>query len=90
MIPLRIRDPFRRAINARHDSTEQKAAHVGPPRDSGHFLRIHRSLIVNMRRIKELQLAEHGEYVVVLEGGVRLQSGRTYHDRIKSATANPW
>jgi two-component system LytT family response regulator len=54
------------------------------------FLRIHRSLIVNVRRIKEIQAGAHADYVIVLDTGVRLQSGRTYHDRIKALTANPF
>jgi two-component system LytT family response regulator len=54
------------------------------------FVRIHRSLIVNLRRIKEIQPAGHGEFVLLLHSGVRLQSGRTYHERIKALTANPF
>jgi two-component system LytT family response regulator len=52
------------------------------------FLRIHRSLIVNVGRIRELQPAGHGEYVVVLTSGVRLQSGRSYHDKVKGLVSN--
>jgi two-component system LytT family response regulator len=54
------------------------------------FLRIHRSLIVNVGRIKELQPAGHGEYVVVLRSGVRLQSGRSYHEKVKALASNPF
>jgi two-component system LytT family response regulator len=54
------------------------------------FLRIHRSLIVNVGRIKELMPAGHGEYVVVLRSGVRLQSGRSYHDKLKALASNPF
>jgi two-component system LytT family response regulator len=54
------------------------------------FVRIHRSLIVNLRRVKEIQPAGHGEFVLLLHSGVRLQSGRTYHERIKALTANPF
>jgi two-component system LytT family response regulator len=54
------------------------------------FLRIHRSLIVNVSRIKELQPAGHGEYVVVLRSGVRLQSGRSYHEKLKALASNPF
>ncbi len=54
------------------------------------FLRIHRSLIVKVGRIKELQPAGHGEYVVLLQSGVRLQSGRSYHDRLKALASNPF
>jgi two-component system LytT family response regulator len=54
------------------------------------FVRIHRSVIVNVRRIRELQPVMHGEYVIQLENGARLQSGRMYSDRVKALTANPF
>ena len=54
------------------------------------FVRIHRSFIVNLRRVKEIQPASHGEYMLLLHSGVRLQSGRTYHERIKALIANPF
>jgi two-component system LytT family response regulator len=54
------------------------------------FVRIHRSLIVNLRRVKEIRPASHGECVLLLHNGVRLQSGRTYHERIKALIANPF
>jgi len=53
------------------------------------FLRIHRSIIVNCARIKEMHSGEHGEYVITLRDGVRLQSGRTYADRLKALVNNP-
>ncbi len=58
--------------------------------DPERFLRIHRSLIVNVRYIAELETGPHGEYVVVLQGGARLQSSRTYHEKIKRWAANPF
>ena len=54
------------------------------------LLRIHRSVIVNVRRIKELQPVMHGEYVVTLANGVRLQSGRMYNEKLRSLAANPF
>ncbi len=54
------------------------------------FLRIHRSIIVNIGRIKEMHSAMHGEYLVVMRSGVRLQSSRTYHAKLKALTANPF
>jgi two-component system LytT family response regulator len=54
------------------------------------FVRIHRSFIVNLRRVKEIQPASHGEYMLMLQSGLRLQSGRTYHERIKALIANPF
>lgn len=58
--------------------------------DSGRFLRIHRSHIVNLRRIAQLWSIAHGQYVIELKSGQRLQSGRTYGERIRSALANPF
>jgi len=54
------------------------------------FLRIHRSIIVNTSRIKELQSGPHGEYVITLESGVRLQSGRSYSEKLKAMSENPF
>jgi two-component system LytT family response regulator len=54
------------------------------------FLRIHRSLVVNVRHIQELETGPHGEYIVVLKGGTRLQSSRSYHEKIKRWAANPF
>jgi two-component system LytT family response regulator len=58
--------------------------------DPGLFLRIHRSLIVNVKHIQELETGPHGEYVVVLHGGTRLQSSRSYHEKIKRWASNPF
>ena len=54
------------------------------------FMRIHRSLIVNKRCIKEIQPAAHGEYVLTLRSGARLKSGRTYDRSIRDWAANPF
>ncbi len=54
------------------------------------FVRIHRSVIVNVKRIKELQPALHGEYVITLGNGVRLQSGRLYNAKLRALAENPF
>ncbi|HEX6637307.1 MAG TPA: LytTR family DNA-binding domain-containing protein [Steroidobacteraceae bacterium] len=54
------------------------------------FLRIHRSLIVNAKQVQELETGPHGEYVIVLKGGARLQSSRSYTEKIKRWAANPF
>src|SRR5215475_6077135 len=58
--------------------------------DSNRFLRIHRSHIVNVRRIAQLWSIAHGQNEVELKSGQRLQSGRTYNERIRRALANPF
>ncbi len=54
------------------------------------FVRIHRSVIVNVQRIKELQPALHGEYAITLANGVRLQSGRLYNAKLRALAENPF
>jgi two-component system LytT family response regulator len=54
------------------------------------LLRIHRSIIVNLGRIKNLQPGAHGEYVITLRDGARLQSGRTYSSRLRALVNNPF
>jgi two-component system LytT family response regulator len=51
--------------------------------DPDQFLRVHRSRIVNARKIKELQPLFRGEYDIRLQDGTRLESGRGYRDRIQ-------
>jgi two-component system LytT family response regulator len=58
--------------------------------DPAIFLRIHRSVIVNVTRIRELQPVMHGEYTITLADGARLQSGRNYSERLRALAANPF
>lgn len=44
--------------------------------DPRHFARIHRSTIVNIRRIKEIQPWFHGHHIVILETGEQLRMSR--------------
>ena len=46
--------------------------------DSEQFVRIHRSVIVNVQQIKELQPVNSGEYIVVLKDGKELSCSRGY------------
>src|SRR4030095_7143124 len=47
------------------------------------FIRIHRSIIVNLERIGGLELRESGEYEVVLKSKVRLRMSRRYRKRVQ-------
>jgi two-component system LytT family response regulator len=58
--------------------------------DSARFVRIHRSLIVNAERIRNVQSASHSEYLVTLPGGVQLRSGRTYRETMQRFISNPF
>src|SRR5262249_54808787 len=50
--------------------------------DSEKFLRIHRSTIINLERVKELQPWFHGDYVVILKDGTQLTSSRSYREQL--------
>lgn len=50
--------------------------------DPRHFIRIHRSHIINASRIKELRPQGQGEYSVVLSDGTELKLSKTYKDRV--------
>jgi len=52
--------------------------------DPSTFVRIHKSVIVNVDRLKELEASSHGEYTVILRDGKRLRSGRVYGGRLKA------
>lgn len=50
--------------------------------DSSKFLRIHRSTLVNLDRIQELQPLFHGDYVVRLLDGTELTLSRNHRERL--------
>jgi two-component system, LytTR family, response regulator len=52
------------------------------------FARIHRSTIVNVKRIRSVQPQFHGEYIVTLVSGEQLRSGRTYHETLRRLVSN--
>jgi two-component system LytT family response regulator len=49
---------------------------------AGKFMRISRSIIVNLDRIKECQPLFYGDYVVILHNGAKLSMSRNYRDRL--------
>jgi two-component system LytT family response regulator len=53
--------------------------------DAGRFVRIHRSTIVNMDRIRELQPAFHGDHVLLLQDGTELTLSRSFRERMEAA-----
>jgi two-component system, LytTR family, response regulator len=51
--------------------------------DPEQFVRIHRSLIVNIERVRELRPLPHGDYTVVLDNAQQLTLTRSYRDRVQ-------
>jgi len=52
--------------------------------DAKRFIRIHRSTIVNIDRVRKLTPAFAGEYAVVLADGTKLRLSRGYHERMQT------
>jgi two-component system LytT family response regulator len=57
--------------------------------DPTRFLRIHRSAIVNLDRVREMQPWFSGEYTVILRDGTQLRLSRVYRDRLESWMHGP-
>lgn len=57
-------------------------SHLEKQLDPVKFVRIHRSTIVNIEKVKELKAHFRGEYFVILANGTKLKSSRTYHDAV--------
>jgi two-component system LytT family response regulator len=53
--------------------------------DPARFLRVHRSLIVQLSRVAEVESLASGEYVLYLHGGAHLTTGRTYRAAVQQA-----
>jgi two-component system LytT family response regulator len=56
--------------------------------DPKEFVRIHRSAVVRLDRIKELQPWSHGEYHVILHDGTQLTLSRSYREKLQAALGN--
>ena len=61
------------------DTMSSLEARLDPKR----FLRIHRSTMVNIERIQEMQPLFHGDYVVILRDGTQLNLSRGYRQRLQ-------
>ncbi|HET8656661.1 MAG TPA: LytTR family transcriptional regulator DNA-binding domain-containing protein [Longimicrobiaceae bacterium] len=59
-------------------------SHLEERLDPERFLRIHRSTIVNLERIREVQPLFKGNYVVILQDGTRLSTTRGYRERLQA------
>lgn len=61
----------------------ERISHLEETLDPRMFARIHRSTIVNLNRVREMQQWFSGDYVVILEDGTRLRLSRHYRDRVE-------
>jgi two-component system LytT family response regulator len=76
-------------VNTQSYLVRDTMSHVESELDPHQFMRIHRSTIVNVDRVQEMQSSFNGEYVVLLRGGMRLTLSRGYRDAIESRLGKP-
>jgi two-component system, LytTR family, response regulator len=53
--------------------------------DPKHFIRIHRSAIVNLEKVKQLHPVSHGDFDVQLENDVKIRLSRSYRSKFQNA-----
>lgn len=68
---------------ARKHLLRRSMAELEQDLDPNVFCRIHRSAIVNLERVRGLELGEDGEHEVVLEDGARLRLSRRYRKHLQ-------
>jgi two-component system LytT family response regulator len=52
--------------------------------DARRFVRVHRSAIVNIESILQLEPVSHGEFDVVLRNGARTRVSRNYREQLEN------
>jgi two-component system, LytTR family, response regulator len=55
--------------------------------DPDHFVRVHRSAIVNLDSVAQVEPYVHGEYIITLRDGTRLTSSRAHSARLRELLA---
>ena len=73
----------------RHATSSTSADHALRLARSHQFIRVHRSIVVATRMIRDLEPSGHGECEIRLLSGIQLTTGRTYHAQIRKLTQNP-
>ena len=58
--------------------------------DASHFVRVHRSTIINVEQIVELHPLFHGDCEIVLKRGTRVTLSRRFRARILPFLVGPW
>lgn len=71
-------------VNGRAHLMRETMARLEARLDPKRFMRIHRSTIVNIDRLRKLSPSFAGEYAVILHDGTKLRLSRGYHERISA------
>jgi two-component system LytT family response regulator len=71
-------------VGAKSHLLRRSMAELEEDLDPRAFCRIHRSAIVNLERVRSLELREDGEHDAVLRDGTRLRMSRRYRKELQS------
>jgi two-component system LytT family response regulator len=63
--------------------------HVAARLDPTWFVQIHRSTVVRLRAVRELQPWFHGDYVAILHSGAKLRLSRSFRDAVATKLGRP-
>lgn len=77
------RNYVRLHVGAVMHTVRERISHLADTLDPHMFARIHRSTIVNLNRVREMQPWLSGDYVVLLDTGARLRLSRHYRSRVE-------
>ena len=69
--------------------TRETLRHVAARLDPSRFVRIHRSTIVRLGAVRELQPWFHGDYVAILHSGAKLRLSRSFRDPVAATLGRP-
>jgi two-component system LytT family response regulator len=70
-------------VGNQHYRIKKGIGEIAEQLDPKQFVRIHRSTIVNVQKIKELHPVNNGEYIVVLKYGKELSCSRNYRSGLQ-------
>jgi len=71
-------------VGAKSHLLRKSMAELERELDARIFCRIHRSTIVNLRKVRKLQVDSAGEYQVILDGGQKLRLSRRFRKDLQS------
>ncbi len=66
--------------NGKHQLVRDTLTNMLSNLDPEQFFRVHRSTVVNINKVKELQPWFHGDYLVVMKDGTKLNMSRNYKE----------
>ena len=75
-------DYVRLHTNGKKHMMREKISRLESQLPAQRFIRIHRSTIVNIDRIREMQPLSYGDYAVLLLDGTRLTLSRSYRQHV--------